>query len=246
MHRISYPYTAAQNGFAERKHRHIVETGLALLAHSHLPLPYWTDAFTPVVYLINRLPTSVLHHQSPYAKLLKKNPDYTLLKVFGCACFPLLRPYNNHKSQKCIFLGYSSNYRGYRCYDPLSNKTIISRHIVFDEHTFPAKDWISTMPLLSTTDFAPTQVSSFTNVSSTMTLNPLIIDTKTSIVPATSPSSSPHSESSALPSIYEPSSPQSSLEPSSGSSHIPHLGSPNVPTSHHHHYSFYLSSSYDH
>jgi hypothetical protein len=40
LHRISCPYTTAQNGLAERKHRYIVETGLTLLAHSHLPLSY--------------------------------------------------------------------------------------------------------------------------------------------------------------------------------------------------------------
>ena len=108
LHSISCPYTAAQSGLAKRKHGHIVETGLALLAHSHLPLSYWVDAFSIVVYLINRLPTSVLHYQSPYVKLLHQNPDYTILKVFGCACYPLLCPYNNHKlqymSQKCVFL----------------------------------------------------------------------------------------------------------------------------------------------
>jgi hypothetical protein len=32
LHRISCPYTTQHNGLAERKHRHVVETGLALLA----------------------------------------------------------------------------------------------------------------------------------------------------------------------------------------------------------------------
>lgn len=33
-HRISCPHTHKQNGLAERKHRHLVETGLALLAQA--------------------------------------------------------------------------------------------------------------------------------------------------------------------------------------------------------------------
>ena len=33
-HRVSCPHTHQQNGVDERKHRHIVETGLALLAHA--------------------------------------------------------------------------------------------------------------------------------------------------------------------------------------------------------------------
>lgn len=36
-HRLSCPHSHAQNGTIEHKHRHIVETGLALLAHSHTP-----------------------------------------------------------------------------------------------------------------------------------------------------------------------------------------------------------------
>jgi hypothetical protein len=70
IHRISCPYTTQQNGLAERKHRHIVETGLTLLAQSKLSLKHWVDAFNTAIYLINRLPTLVLIHQSPYVKLL--------------------------------------------------------------------------------------------------------------------------------------------------------------------------------
>ena len=59
-HRVSCPHTSQQNGIAERKHRHLVETGLALLAHSSLPLRYWDEAFLTACYLINRMPTPCL------------------------------------------------------------------------------------------------------------------------------------------------------------------------------------------
>lgn len=45
-HRVSCPHTHQQNGVAERKHRHIVETGLALLAHASVPFRFWSDAFS--------------------------------------------------------------------------------------------------------------------------------------------------------------------------------------------------------
>ena len=38
--RYTCPYTLEQNGRAERKHYHIVEMGLTLLAQAHLPLTY--------------------------------------------------------------------------------------------------------------------------------------------------------------------------------------------------------------
>jgi transposase InsO family protein len=40
FHRISYPYTAQQNGLVERKHCHVVEMGLSLIAKSGLPQNY--------------------------------------------------------------------------------------------------------------------------------------------------------------------------------------------------------------
>jgi hypothetical protein len=59
-HRVSCPHTHQQNGKIEHKHRHIVETGLALLSHAKVPLQFWEDAFSTACYLINRLPTPVL------------------------------------------------------------------------------------------------------------------------------------------------------------------------------------------
>lgn len=68
LHQTSCPHTPQQNGVAERKYRNIVETGLALLYKSHLPLNYWSYAFS-TTFLINRLPSSILQFQSPYEKL---------------------------------------------------------------------------------------------------------------------------------------------------------------------------------
>jgi len=40
-HRLSCPHTHQQQGSVERKHRHLVETGLSLLAAAAMPLKYW-------------------------------------------------------------------------------------------------------------------------------------------------------------------------------------------------------------
>lgn len=39
-HQVSCPHTHQQNGAVERKHRHIVEVGLSLLAHTSMPLKF--------------------------------------------------------------------------------------------------------------------------------------------------------------------------------------------------------------
>ena len=38
IHRLFCPHTSKQNGFVERRHRHVVETGLTLLAQSGVPM----------------------------------------------------------------------------------------------------------------------------------------------------------------------------------------------------------------
>ncbi|KAM6584466.1 hypothetical protein CsatB_011468 [Cannabis sativa] len=138
----SRPHTSAQNGRAERKHRHIVEMGLTLLAQAHMPLKYWWEAFQTSVYLINRLPTPILDHKSPFEAVHGKKPDYAFLKVFGVACFPCIRPYQAHKFQfhslKCVNLGYSEVHKGYKCLTP-TGKIYISRNVVFNELEFPFK-----------------------------------------------------------------------------------------------------------
>jgi len=117
--RFSCPYTHQQNGVAERKHRHIAEMGLTLLAHAHMPLKYWVEAFQITVYIINLLAASPLRFLTPFEKLYHKQPKYMHLQPFGCACFPYLRLYSKHKfnfhSSKCVFLGYNHVQAGYKC-----------------------------------------------------------------------------------------------------------------------------------
>ncbi|KAL6350142.1 hypothetical protein AAG906_004080 [Vitis piasezkii] len=76
---IDSPYTPQQNGVSERRHRHIVETGQTLLSHASLPSEYWAYAFATATYLINRLPSPVLHHKSPLQALFKQQPRYEKL-----------------------------------------------------------------------------------------------------------------------------------------------------------------------
>ena len=69
--------------------------GLTLLAHASMPLKLWDEAFTTATFLINRLPSKVIAHTSPFERLHGQKPDYNFLRVFGCAVWPNLRPYNS-------------------------------------------------------------------------------------------------------------------------------------------------------
>jgi histone deacetylase 1/2 len=95
-HHVSCLHEHQQNGSAESKHRHIVEVGLALLANVAMPLKFWDEAFLTATYLINLLPSKVIDFDTPFQRLFKETPDYSALRMFGCACWPNLRPYNAH------------------------------------------------------------------------------------------------------------------------------------------------------
>ncbi|KAD4586330.1 hypothetical protein E3N88_23931 [Mikania micrantha] len=49
IHRLSCPHTSEQNRFVERRHRHVVETGLTLLSQSQVPQRFWHFAFDTAV-----------------------------------------------------------------------------------------------------------------------------------------------------------------------------------------------------
>jgi histone deacetylase 1/2 len=140
-HLVSCPHAHQQNGSAERKHRHIFEVGLSLLAHAHMPLKFWDDAFLSATFLINRIPSKVVKFETPLERLYHAKPDYTSLRVFGCACWPNLRPYNKHKlafrSKECASLGYSNLHKGFKCLDISTGRVYISRDVIFVENVFP-------------------------------------------------------------------------------------------------------------
>ena len=140
-HQVSCPYTPEQNGISERKNRHVRETVVTLLQQASLPSMFWYHACALAIYLINRMPTHHLSMASPFEKLYHKVPDLAFLRVFGCACYPLLAPYRANKLQpkttKCIFIGLAVGYKGFICYNIATRKIVISRHVFFDEQVFP-------------------------------------------------------------------------------------------------------------
>jgi histone deacetylase 1/2 len=96
-HYVSCPHAHQQNGSTERKHQHIFEVGLSLLAHVSMPLKYWDQTFLTTTFLINRVPSKVIDNATPLELVFNQSPDYKFLRTFGCAWWPNFRPYNTKK-----------------------------------------------------------------------------------------------------------------------------------------------------
>ncbi|RVW19501.1 Retrovirus-related Pol polyprotein from transposon TNT 1-94 [Vitis vinifera] len=111
LHQTSCVDTPSQNGVAERKNRHLLETARALMFQMKVPKQFWADAVSTACFLINRMPTVVLKDTRPF--VTKLDP----------------------KALQCVFLGYSRLQKGYRCFSPNLNKYLVSTDVVFSEDT---------------------------------------------------------------------------------------------------------------
>lgn len=98
---------------------------------------YWGDAIATTLYILNCSSTSALEKMTPYEAWYGKRPNVNHFKVFGCLAYVHVPNQNRQKldakSDSCIFIGYSEKSKAYRLYNPLTNKLIVSRDVIFDE-----------------------------------------------------------------------------------------------------------------
>ena len=70
-----------------------------------------------------------------------QSPDYFILRAFGCICYvhvdKRVRRKLSPKAETCVFVGYSDEHKGYRCFFyPKTGNLLVSRHVTFDENHF--------------------------------------------------------------------------------------------------------------
>ena len=116
IHQLTCPSTSQQNGRAEQKFCHILDTVRALLLSTKVPASFWGEAALHVVHAINRIPSPVIQNQTSYKRLFGSPLNYHHLRSFSFACFILLQPYEHNKlkprSKLCYFLGYGETQKG--------------------------------------------------------------------------------------------------------------------------------------
>lgn len=113
----------------------------ALLFQANLPIRFWGESILAATYLINRTPNKLLDYKTPYELLYNKPPSYDNIRVFGTLCFA--RRISRHRdkfherSTRCLFLGYPMGQKGWLVFDLETEKTSVSRDVMFHEEKFP-------------------------------------------------------------------------------------------------------------
>ena len=98
---------------------------------------FWAEAVFPVVYIMNKTPSIVVHDVTPEKRFPSTKPDLSHLKVFDCIAYVHVsderRTKLDPKAEKCVFIGYSLEQKGYKCYNPVTREVRVSRDVVFYE-----------------------------------------------------------------------------------------------------------------
>ncbi|XP_040956008.1 uncharacterized protein [Gossypium hirsutum] len=102
-----------------------------------MPNVFWAEAVNTAIYLLNRLPTNAVKGKTPFEAWFAQKPSVSHLKVFGCLCYVLVpeerRTKLDRRSMPGVFVGYSNVKKGYRVFDPLTKKVVVSRDVKFSE-----------------------------------------------------------------------------------------------------------------
>ncbi|UYV74013.1 hypothetical protein LAZ67_11001828 [Cordylochernes scorpioides] len=138
IHQKTTIYTPPQNGIAERANRSIINGTRTLLVESELPTKFWAEAMHNFVYTKNRTPNKHNLKITPEELFTGKKPTVAHLRTFGCIAEFWIPKDKRAKfdmiTHSGIFMGYSSNRKAYRIFNPNTYSIVESRDVKFIEN----------------------------------------------------------------------------------------------------------------
>lgn len=139
IHQTTVPYTPEQNGLSERMNRTLLEKSRAMMSDANMPKIFWAEAVNCACYIINRSPHKMLD-KTPEELWSKHKPNVSYFRIFGCTAMSHIpkqkRRKLDSKSEKCVFVGYSTTSKGYRLYSLQRKEVFVCRDVIFHEDDF--------------------------------------------------------------------------------------------------------------
>ena len=131
---LTPPRTPQWNGESERRNRTLSYMVRSMMSRTDLPISFWGYALETVAFLLNRIPSKAVE-KTPYELWTGKCPGLSFLKIWGCEAYVKRQTSDKlaSKFDKCLFVGYPKETKGYYFYIPSKNKVFVSRNGVFLE-----------------------------------------------------------------------------------------------------------------
>ncbi|KAL4304010.1 hypothetical protein GQ457_10G012770 [Hibiscus cannabinus] len=134
---LTVPRSPQQNGIAERKNRTILNMARSMLKAKNMPKEFWAEVVSCAVYLSNRSPRKNVDNVTPQEAWSGRKPSVRHIRVFGSIAYAHVpdqgRLKLDDRSSKYVFIGYDSNSKGYKLFNPSNGRIVISRDVEFDE-----------------------------------------------------------------------------------------------------------------
>ncbi|GJR63116.1 retrovirus-related pol polyprotein from transposon TNT 1-94 [Tanacetum coccineum] len=149
-HQTSVAQTPKQNGVVERRNRTLVESARTMLSVAKVTLFFLAEAIAIACFAQNCLLVIPQHGKTPYHIINGRKPTIKFFHIFGCLCYTVRDGENLNKMKEkgdaCIFVGYSTQSRGYRVYNKRTRLIVETIHVNFDKLPLMASDHVSSDP----------------------------------------------------------------------------------------------------
>ena len=104
----------------------------SMMCFTDLPISFWGHALEIAAYILNKVPSKSVS-STPYEIWSGKKPYLKYFKVWGCPAY--VKRNFGHKlearADKCLFVGYPKEGRGYQFYHPTEQKVFLVGMLLF-------------------------------------------------------------------------------------------------------------------
>ncbi|WP_248786426.1 hypothetical protein, partial [Escherichia coli] len=140
---LTPPGTPQWNGVSERRNRTLLDMVRSMMSQADLPNSFWGHALETATFTLNRVPSKLVQ-KTPYEIWSGRHPNLSFMKIWGCDAYVKRQSSDKlgPKSQKCLFVGYPKETKGYYFYNPSEQKVFVARTGVFSRKSLSLKELV--------------------------------------------------------------------------------------------------------
>jgi hypothetical protein len=160
---LTPPGTPQWNRVSERRNRTLLDMVRSMMSQTDLSLSFWGYALEIVAFYTEQ----GYVEKTPNEMWTQKHLGLSFLKVWGCEAYVkrLMFDKLTPKSDKCFFVGYPRETKGYYFYNQAEGKVFVARNGVFLEKKFLSKGFSGSKVKLEEIQEVPETVSAPTEPS---------------------------------------------------------------------------------